>query len=90
MLRVCVARAIRERLIARAGRQTESDALQRMAAQMPAEEKATRSDFVIRTDGTIEETEAQVEQVVRSLNGGRAAEPQQRSGSDRTREPDGL
>jgi dephospho-CoA kinase len=54
-----------QRLIARG--LTESEAQQRLAAQMPADQKAARADYVIRTDGTVEETDAQVEQVVRSL-----------------------
>jgi len=47
------------RLIARG--LSEADAHQRLAAQMPAEEKAARADFVIRTDGTFAETDAQVD-----------------------------
>lgn len=46
---------------------SEKEARQRLAAQMPAEEKAARADFVIRTDGTSEETDAQVEEIWRSL-----------------------
>ncbi len=42
---------------------SESDARQRLAAQIPAEEKAARADFVIRTDGTFPETDAQVEAI---------------------------
>jgi dephospho-CoA kinase len=34
-----------------------------LAAQLPAEEKAARADFVIRTDGTFPETDAQVEAI---------------------------
>jgi dephospho-CoA kinase len=40
---------------------------QRLAAQLPAAEKAARADFVVRTDGSFEETEAQVERVLRAL-----------------------
>lgn len=40
---------------------------QRLAAQLPAEEKAQRADYVIRTDGTFEETDAQVVDVLRNL-----------------------
>ncbi len=32
----------------------------RLAAQMPVTEKARRADFVVRTDGSLEETQAQV------------------------------
>jgi len=42
-------------------------ALQRVAAQMPADEKAARADYVITTDGTTENTDAQVEQIWRTL-----------------------
>jgi dephospho-CoA kinase len=43
------------------------EASQRVAAQMPAAEKAARADFVIRTDGTFAETDAQVEHLIRLL-----------------------
>ena len=49
------------RLIARGF--SDADARQRLAAQLPAGEKAARADFVIRTDGTFEETDAQVAQI---------------------------
>jgi dephospho-CoA kinase len=39
---------------------TEADARARLAAQLPIGEKVTRADFVIRTDGTKAETDAQV------------------------------
>ena len=42
---------------------SETDAQQRLAAQMPAEEKAARAEFVIRTDGTFQETDAQVRSI---------------------------
>lgn len=42
---------------------SETDAHQRLAAQMPAEEKAARADFVIRTDGSYQETDAQVRSI---------------------------
>ena len=47
------------RLIARG--MTEEAARQRLAAQWPAEKKASRADFVITTDGTFEETDEQVD-----------------------------
>lgn len=47
---------------------TEAAARQRLAAQLPAEEKARRADYVIRTDGTVEETNAQVDVVLAALN----------------------
>jgi len=46
---------------------SHADALQRLAAQMPAEEKAARADFLIRTDGTPEDTDAQVERIWRTV-----------------------
>jgi len=42
-------------------------ARRRLAAQWPIEEKARQADYVIRTDGTFAETDAQVEDVYRSL-----------------------
>ena len=42
---------------------TEAQAHQRLQAQMPAEEKAARADFVIRTDGSFPETDAQIEKI---------------------------
>jgi dephospho-CoA kinase len=38
----------------------EADARQRMAAQLPIEEKVRRADYVIRTDGTFADTDRQV------------------------------
>jgi dephospho-CoA kinase len=46
---------------------SEQDARLRVAAQLPTDDKATRADFVIRTDGSFEETDRQVEQVLRTL-----------------------
>ena len=46
---------------------TAREAQQRIAAQWPTEEKARRATFVIRTDGTIEATDRQVERVLESL-----------------------
>lgn len=47
---------------------SEADARRRIGAQMPIEEKARRADYVIRTDGTLEETEQQVGSVFARLN----------------------
>jgi dephospho-CoA kinase len=52
-------------------RLTESEARQRIAAQLPAAEKIPRATFVIDTDGTIAETDKQIEQVRAQLVGGR-------------------
>jgi dephospho-CoA kinase len=53
------------RLIARG--LTEDAARQRLAAQWPTERKVERADFVIRTDGTFEETNRQIDEVYRAL-----------------------
>jgi dephospho-CoA kinase len=42
---------------------TEEQARQRLAAQMPAAEKAARADYVIRTDGSFADTDSQVEKI---------------------------
>jgi dephospho-CoA kinase len=47
---------------------TPAQARQRLAAQMPAGEKAARADFVIRTDGSFADTDAQVHQIVDRLS----------------------
>ena len=46
---------------------SEREAQQRLAAQMPAIEKASRADFMIRTDGSLEETYKQVDEIYRRL-----------------------
>jgi dephospho-CoA kinase len=46
---------------------TEAEAKQRLAAQLPIEEKIRRADYVIRTDGTHEETDRQVRDVYSKL-----------------------
>jgi dephospho-CoA kinase len=48
---------------------TEAEARQRLAAQWPIAEKVAQADFVIRTDGTMEETNGQVGAVVEALGG---------------------
>ena len=45
----------------------EDAARQRLAAQWPTDEKVARADFVIKTDGTFDETDRQIEDIVRSL-----------------------
>jgi dephospho-CoA kinase len=45
----------------------EKDARLRIAAQMPTADKAARADFVIRTDGTFEDTARQVQEILRAL-----------------------
>jgi dephospho-CoA kinase len=46
---------------------TEAEAQARLAAQMSAAEKAARADFVVTTNGTFEETNAQVLEVLAKL-----------------------
>jgi len=49
---------------------TEAEARSRIAAQLPIEEKISRADHVIRTDGSFLDTDAQVLEVHRQLVGG--------------------
>jgi dephospho-CoA kinase len=51
-----------ERLVARG--MSEQAARQRLAAQWPAERKAARAEFVVKTDGTFEDTNRQVDAIV--------------------------
>ena len=46
---------------------SDTEAEQRLAAQMSADEKALRADYIIQTDGTIESTNAQVAQILENL-----------------------
>jgi len=46
---------------------TVEAARQRIEAQWPTEKKAARADFVIATDGTFEETNAQIDRIHRAL-----------------------
>ena len=50
---------------------SEDAARQRLAAQWPTEKKAARADFVIRTDGTYDDTDRQVDEIARILRAGR-------------------
>ena len=47
---------------------TEAEARQRIAAQLPIDEKVRRADHVIRTDGLLASTNAQVHEVYRRLS----------------------
>ena len=60
------------RLVER-GAMSEADARQRLAAQWPAEDKAARADFVIRTDGSFDQTDRQVQDVFLKLQDGSIA-----------------
>ena len=53
------------RLIARG--MSSEDARRRLAAQLPAAEKAARANHVIDTSGTFEETDAHVDRLLRAL-----------------------
>ena len=55
-----------ERLMARSAL-SAAEAAQRIAAQLPIDEKAARADFVIDTSGSIEETENQISAVFEEL-----------------------
>jgi dephospho-CoA kinase len=55
-----------ERIMTR-DRLSREAAQQRLAAQIPIDEKVKRADYVIRTDGTHAETDAQVARVLDSL-----------------------
>ena len=54
-----------ERLVARG--MTDADARQRLAAQLPAAEKAARAQHTIDTSGTFADTETQVQQTLERL-----------------------
>jgi dephospho-CoA kinase len=56
-----------QRLIARG--MTEVEARRRIAAQLPTDEKTLRAHFVIRSDGSFEDTDRQVDEVLRKLKG---------------------
>jgi len=46
---------------------SDAEARQRLAAQWPTEQKMSRADYVIRTDGSFAETDRQLDDVVRLL-----------------------
>lgn len=54
------------RLMARDGL-AEPDARQRIAAQWPLQDKIARADYVIRTDGSIDDTNRQVDEIAARL-----------------------
>jgi dephospho-CoA kinase len=62
---ICPPDVQRARLVDRG--MTEEAARQRIAAQWPTDQKAARADFVIRTDGTFDETDRYVEDVLAAL-----------------------
>ena len=46
---------------------TDTAARQRIAAQWPSEQETARADFVINTNGSLAETNTQVEEIYRLL-----------------------
>ena len=69
------------RIVARDGLPV-AEARRRIEAQLPIEHKAARADFVIRTDGTFEETDRQVDAVHEALRrGAPGGEPGTRPGA---------
>jgi dephospho-CoA kinase len=67
--RVIVTACSPERQIARlvARGLTEEAARQRLAAQLPTADKIARADFVIHTEGSFEDTDRQIDQVLAAL-----------------------
>jgi dephospho-CoA kinase len=45
----------------------EAEARQRIAAQLPIADKVARADYVITTDGTVEDTDRQIDALYRTL-----------------------
>jgi dephospho-CoA kinase len=64
---VCPPEVQLQRLMTRPG-MSEEEARQRIAAQMPAESKAARGDFVIRTEGSKRATDRQVDELLENVN----------------------
>jgi dephospho-CoA kinase len=65
----CARDTQRERVMRRDG-VTPDEAERRIAAQLPIDAKVTLADYVIRTDGRYEETDAQVAGVIEQLRAG--------------------
>ena len=63
----CDAKTQLQRVMARDGLSKE-DAQQRIAVQLPTAQKAAKADIVISTDGTLEETDAQIDRFVQELD----------------------
>jgi len=53
---------------------TETEAAQRIAAQWPLDRKIARADYVVRTDGTVDDTNRQVDAVASQLRSLRPGE----------------
>ena len=77
----CPSEMQERRIVARDGLPV-AEARRRIEAQLPIEHKTARADFVIRTDGTLEETDRQVDAVLEALRrGAPGAEPWIRQGA---------
>jgi dephospho-CoA kinase len=63
----CTPEKQRQRLLERG--MTETEARQRLSAQLPLDDKIARADHVIRTDGSYDETERQVQELHTHLGG---------------------
>jgi dephospho-CoA kinase len=63
----CEAKTQLQRVMARDGLSKE-DAQQRIAIQIPTAQKAAKADIVISTEGTLEETDAQIDRFVKELD----------------------
>ncbi|OQV24759.1 putative Dephospho-CoA kinase domain-containing protein [Hypsibius exemplaris] len=68
---VTCSRAKQIERLKRRTRWSEEEILSRIAAQLPVEEKAKRADIVIDNNGTIDNTERQINKVYRSLQASR-------------------
>ena len=62
----CEAAMQLNRLMARDGR-GEAEARQRIAAQWPLQDKIARADYVIRTDGSFDDTNRQIDEIAARL-----------------------
>jgi dephospho-CoA kinase len=65
---VACAPATQLRRVIERDRLSEAEARQRMAAQLPIDEKVRRADYVIRTDASFEDTDRQVREVFDRLS----------------------
>jgi dephospho-CoA kinase len=54
------------RVVERLG-STEWEARQRLAAQLPIDEKVSRADYVIRTNGSLADTDKEINRILESL-----------------------
>lgn len=50
----------------------KDDAERRLAAQLPIEKKIDKATFVVKTDGTFDETDAQVDKLIALFTDGKS------------------